>query len=381
MIARILHLLAPVALLLAVSSPASADDRHQLRFINASEQEVDVFWLQADDQRIERGVILPHGDMIINTSADHRFVLVGREDQHTETVTSKVRFQGFYFDPEASDGIPAFYSQVARVHGFPIVASERVNPYALKEAVFIVESMIGHRPEILEAMAQSGARLCIMAHDEFTTDLPEFAWLGRRSVRDFEEFNAKDYWDSRARGLGGSATDPFCSCAEENLLGFPGDPYSKENILIHEFAHNIHLRGVNNIDPTFDDRLRATYEKAMAAGRWKGKYASVNHHEYFAEGAQSWFDDNRVNDHDHNHVNTRALLIEYDPDLAELCREVFGDNNFSYTRAEKRLHGHLEGYDPDTAPTFSWPERVEVVRQAIRAKAVARDEAANAAVE
>ena len=44
----------------------------------------------------------------------------------------------------------------------------------------------------------------------------------------------------------------------------------------------------------------------MEEGLWKGKYASVNHHEYFAEGVQSWFDNNRENDHDHNHVNTRA---------------------------------------------------------------------------
>lgn len=340
---------------------------------------MDVHWLAADGSRAKRGVIPPHGDLMVNTGAGHRFELIGREDQHTEIVESMVRFQGFYFDPDATDGIPAFYSQVAHVHGFPIVASERVNPHALKEAVFIVDSMIGHRPEVLEAMARSGARLCIMAHDEYTTDLPEFAWLGRRPVRDFEEFDARDYWDGRARGLGGSATDPFCSCAEENLLGFPGDPYAAENILIHELAHNIHLRGINNIDPTFDDRLKATYEKAMEAGLWRGTYASVNHHEYFAEGAQSWFDDNRVNDHDHNHVNTRALLIEYDPALAELCREVFGDNEFSYTRAETRLHDHLEGYDPATAPTFEWPERVTLARQAVRARAEARNAEAEAA--
>ena len=104
----------------------------------------------------------------------------------------------------------------------------------------------------------------------------------------------------------------------------------------------------------------------------------VNHHEYFAEGVQSWFDDNRVNGHDHSHVNTRALLIEYDPALAELCREVFGDNKFSYLRPETRFRDHLEGYDPDTAPAFTWPERVEIVRQEIRAQAVARSEAAEA---
>ena len=34
--------------------------------------------------------------------------------------------------------------------------------------------------------------------------------------------------------MGGSLTDPFCSCAEENLLAYAGDPYAKENILIHE---------------------------------------------------------------------------------------------------------------------------------------------------
>ncbi|MEN8802946.1 MAG: hypothetical protein ABF297_13325, partial [Thiogranum sp.] len=90
-----------------------------------------------------------------------------------------------------------------------------------------------------------------------------------------------------------------CTCGEENLLGYPGDPYADENILIHEFAHNIHLRGMANIDPTFDTRLQKAYEKAMAAGLWKNKYAATNRFEYFAEGVQSWFGNNRENDHDH----------------------------------------------------------------------------------
>ena len=160
--------------------------------------------------------------------------------------------------------------------------------------------------------------------------------------------------------------DSFCSCAEENLLGFEGDPYSAECILIHELAHNIHLRGLMNVDPGFDTRLKAAYQSAMESGLWKGKYASVNHHEYFAEGVQSWFDNNRENDHDHNHVNTREELLEYDPKLAGLCREVFGDLELRYVKPEKRLHGHLEGYDPRKAPRFEWPERLERARKAIR---------------
>ena len=72
-----------------------------------------------------------------------------------------------------------------------------------------------------EAMVAGGSRMIVIGHAEFTTDIPEYA-----------DFEPKDYWDRRARGLGGSATDPVCSCAEENLLAFPGDPYHAENILI-----------------------------------------------------------------------------------------------------------------------------------------------------
>jgi dipeptidyl-peptidase-4 len=105
----------------------------------------------------------------------------------------------------------------------------------------------------------------------------------------------------------------------------------------------------------------------------------VNHHEYFAEGVQSWFDDNRENDHDHNHVNTRAELLDYDPGLAALCREVFGDTELKYTKPTTRLTGHLAGYDPSKAPTFVWPERLAVLKGRIRQQAQARSDAANAA--
>jgi hypothetical protein len=116
----------------------------------------------------------------------------------------------------------------------------------------------------------------------------------------------------------------------------------------------------------------------MEAGLWAGKYASTNHHEYFAEGVQSWFDDNREDDHDHNHVNTRAELLEYDPGLAGLCREVFGETVLRYTKPTTRLEGHLEGYDPAAAPRFVWPERLREAQRRIREQARARSEAAGA---
>ena len=358
-------------LFIALTSALAAPDapRPRLQIINGSSEAIDIFWLKSDSERVPHGSVASGKETIITTTLGHRFEVVGRDDKVAMTVSSLVPVQAVRFDPQGKEGVPAFYTQSVSAHGFPIVASAKVNPYALKEAAFILDQMLGNRPEVREAMVKSGARLCIMAWNEFTTDLPEFARLAEEKPAEAGALSGKDYWDTRARGLGGSETDSLCSCAEENVLCYPGDPYAQECILIHEFAHNIHLRGLVNVDPTFDTRLQATYDAAMKAGLWKGKYAATNHHEYFAEGVQSWFDNNRVNDHDHNHVNTRALLIEYDPGLAAMCREVFGETVLKYTKPPTRLTGHLDGYDPATAPTFAWPERLKQANDMIRGKA------------
>jgi len=350
-------------------------DRPKLRILNAGPNPIEVFWITSGGNRVPHGNIEPGKDHLIGTTSGHRFVILDG-DKVTE-VASNVRVQAFRYDPVGKNGIPAFYHQVLYAQGYPICASAKVNPYALKEAAYLVDLMLAKRPDVRQAMIASGSRLCILAHDEFTCDQPEWAWLAEVPVAGFASIPARDYRDARARGMGGSHTDPFCSCAEENLLAFEGDPYAAECILIHEFAHNIHLRGMANVDPSFDGRVKAAYDAAMAAGLWKGKYAGVNHHEYFAEGVQSWFDDNRENDHDHNHVDTRAELLEYDPALATLCREVFGDTELKYSKPQTRLVGHLEGYDPDKAPKFEWPERLRHAKDAIRAAAVKRSEEAN----
>lgn len=341
----------------AVSTAALALDRPKLQIINGGPKTVEVFWLAPDGKRVPNGKIEPGKHSIIGTTLGHRFVIV--EDEKETEVVSKVRVQAFRVG-----GVPAFYTQWSSAGGFPIVASAKVSPFAVKEAVYLVDLMLAKRPDVREAMTASGARLCILAHDEFTTDQPEFAHL--ESVKDFQELTAKEYWDARARGLGGSEEDPFCSCAEENLLAYEGDPYDTENILIHEFAHNLHLRGLTNVDATFDARLKAAFDEATKAGLWRGAYASSNHHEYWAEGVQSWFDNNRQNDAQHNHVDTRDELIAYDPKLAALCREVFGDTVLKYTKPQTRLTGHLAGYDPLKAPKFVWPDRLMKARGAIK---------------
>lgn len=334
----------------------------ELHVINDSRQAIDIYWLKSDEERVLSSSATPGKIATITTTLGHRFLIVGREDHKEATVTSLVPVQSCRFDVAGHLGVPAIYTQSVSANGYPIVATARVNPYALEEAAYLVNSMLAKRPDVRDAMIASGSRLSVMAYDEYTTDLPEFSRL-----------KPKDYWDVRARGLGGSRTDPFCSCAEENLLAYPGDPYSTECILIHEFAHNLHQRGMVNVDSTFDRRLRDTYERAMAAGLWKDKYASVNHSEYFAEGVQSWFDNNRENDHDHNHVNTREELIAYDPGLAAICQEVFGDTALQYSKPSMRLKGHLAGYEPTEAPRFQWPERLAGEKASLRARSQARE--------
>lgn len=249
-------------------------------------------------------------------------------------------------EPPVKFNEKGFYKKCVFADGYPIVASEKVSDYALYEAAYLVNLMLAERPDVRKAMIESDSRLIIMARTEMSTDIPEYSWM-----------RPKKFWDRRARGFGGSQSDPVCSVGEENILAFPGDPYHEESIFIHEFAHNIHLRGLVRIDKTFDDRVKAAYDKAMEKGLWKTKYAATNHHEYFAEGVQSWFDDNRENDHDHNHVNTRKELIEYDPDLATLCEEVFGKTELKYIKpTERKEPGHLAGYDFTKSPRFEWPE-------------------------
>jgi TPR repeat protein len=260
-------------------------------------------------------------------------------------------------------GLTGFYDQWLEAGGLPIVASHRVHPVALQEARFLILQMLGHRPEVLAAMATNGVRYTVMAFDEWTTDVPEHA-----------DLEPARYWDRRARGLGATRHRPSVSCGEENLLGYPGDPYATENILIHEFAHAIHEMGLSSTDPTFDPRLLDAYNEALREGRWKGTYAETNRMEYWAEGVQSYFDTNRENDDQHGAVDTREELAEHDPPLFALCVEVFGAEAWRYVHARERLdQPHLAGYEPADAPRFAWPApMVEAYREEESERALRR---------
>ena len=194
--------------------------------------------------------------------------------------------------PPKELGLDPFYTKYLSAHGLPVVGSSKVSDYALREAAYLADQMLAHRPEVRDAMIRNKVRLAVMAYSERTTDIPEH-----------RDLQPKLYWNIRARP-GSQPPAPAVSCAEENLLNYKGDPYSTENIMIHEFAHAIHSMGLRMVNPTFQRRLSKVYEDAKAKGLWKNTYAISNISEYWAEGVQSWFDTNRQNDSSHNHVDT-----------------------------------------------------------------------------
>lgn len=245
-------------------------------------------------------------------------------------------------------GLSPFYTKHLDVEGFPIVGSAKVSDYAFREAEYLMRKTIGHRPDILHALAANHVRLVIMAPTEMTTNVPEHSHMKPAA-----------YWDRRARGLGANKKCPVVSCGEENLLCLPGDPYRKENIFIHEFAHAIHQMGLSEVDPTFDDRLKETYEAAMKAGLWKGTYSSTNKQEYWAEAVQCWFDCAGSHDFEHGDVDTREKIKAYDPALAKLLTEIYTDGPWRYVRPAERApeeRTHLAGFDISKAPHFAWPK-------------------------
>lgn len=248
-----------------------------------------------------------------------------------------------------------FYQQYLDDHGLAIVGSAKVNPYAFLEARYVLDHMLSHRPEIREALSHEKLRVVVMAYTEMTTDIPEHS-----------DLKPKAYWDRRARGLGGA---PVTSCGEENLLRFAGDPYFQESILIHEFSHAVHQVAMKALDKSFDGRLEKTYGHAIAGGLWKGSYAGSNPAEYFAEGAQAWFDAGRPDGGANSGIDTREKLKRYDAGLASLCQEVYGDGPWRYVPPDHRKDpGPLPGMDRATLPRFVWraPEALPASKPAPR---------------
>lgn len=220
--------------------------------------------------------------------------------------------------PPAALNLDPFYTRYLDCEGITVVSSGRVEDRAFYRLKELLDKMLENRPDVRKTLAEQGNRFIIISHDEQVTDIP-----------DYSDMEPKAFWNERARGFGGRTT----SVGEENLLSLPEDRYSDESIFIHELAHSIHF-ALRKIEPDFQRRLEMLYKNAMAQGLYKHDYASTDEAEYWAEAVQCFFECNRENNWNHNHINTRAELTEYDPDIVELVRKTFRitpENDWQYT--------------------------------------------------
>jgi hypothetical protein len=243
--------------------------------------------------------------------------------------------------------LPPFYTRHLSTGGIPIISSDKVPNLALREAAYLVDRMLSGRNDIRLALVVARARVAVIGVTERTTQLPDYA-----------DLEPPKYWDRRARGFGPTTDNPLSSCGEENLLRYKGDPHIGQCLLIHEFAHLIHIVGMKSVDKTFDTRLETAWNNALKAGLYKGTYAHTNPKEYWAEGAVTWFHAHAK--HGFVAARTRADIRKYDPALAKLLHEVFGNGAWRYVQPMKRKPlRHFKGYKADNAPVFAWSKELE----------------------
>ncbi|HYG23533.1 MAG TPA: hypothetical protein VEH04_12175 [Verrucomicrobiae bacterium] len=221
------------------------------------------------------------------------------------------------------DAARQFYGKHVNVSGIPVVASSVVADAALQRTHWLVTHLLAGRPDIAAAMVSNGMYLIIIGKDQVYTDMPEY----RNNAN-------PEYLNERVRGTGGKPT----SFGEENLLCLPLDRYDDESIGLHEFCHTID-GALRAMDPAWNQRKNAAFREARDKGLWQNVYAGSSAGEYWAEICQAYFDCNRVNNWNHNHIGTREQLKEYDPAGYELVRSTFnlsGSNDWRYTFLQRQ---------------------------------------------
>ncbi|MDC7683447.1 glycoside hydrolase [Asticcacaulis sp. BYS171W] len=235
--------------------------------------------------------------------------------------------------PPTALKLDPFYRKYLNAGGIPVIGSDKVPDTAMWAARDIVVTLLAHRPDLRQALVKAGARVGVMAQSETTTDMPEQRhWkkptiddprLSKCDVRDYAttigRMTDRQYWDARARGMGGLYT----TGAAENLMAVPGTRYYGENILVHEFSHNI-LGAIRQVDPALMKRIEAAFINAKANGLWRAAYMALNVDEYWAEGTQFWFNSNMAYKLDGLVVVNDTDLKAHDPQLYAVLTEVYG---------------------------------------------------------
>lgn len=227
-----------------------------------------------------------------------------------------------------------WYKKYVNCDGLPVLSSAAVSDEALLQACYIAREMLRKHPEAREEMIRCHFRIGVVGYKENITDLPECSVM--------PIWWPDTDWNERGRGYGATLALPVMSIGEENLIKIPNfqERYWSESIMVHEFAHNVDF-AMRRVDSKFKKDLEEAFSKAKQEGLWKNTYSMENSEEYFAEGAQAWYDTCRMQVPKTGgtgtmKLKTREQLKEYDRRLYDIC---------AYAFPEEKLKGYHFDYE------------------------------------
>ena len=216
--------------------------------------------------------------------------------------------------------LSSYYQKYTEAYRIPIISSRNVPDDALKRACYVMRFLAADNAGIRQAFYRNWGRVGVIATTENVTFIPEHSHLD------------PEYWNNRARGLGGTKGAPISTASEENILCYPSDRwYPNQDIMVHELNHGIHLLGAVDEIEGWDQKLKDLYYRREEDNdRWSHTYSMSTYLELFSEGAQSYFNVNSYSPSPNGRegpINTRQKLKEYDLPLFSLIKQVFPCGN------------------------------------------------------
>jgi len=319
----------------------------------------------------------------------------------------------------------AFFKKATLVQNILIATSEKVSDFTHREAAYQFDMVMKSiAPDVAQRIRDKKVLCVLVAHNELTSDVPMFASDKTGKELDFYNWRQRGFLTTRAgrpvvlfaeedvmeyeggmqiesilihefghviQGAGftpelnarvkaafehakekgiyndGYAAQKFRRVKSETPVSlldalaksFPDEPRDFLTKCLDGGDVLVNGKPANSkVEVTKDDKVLIVF------GGPKQCYAGVNSGEYWAESVQDWYDTNRTMDHDHNHIHTRVQLKTYDPEIAALCAEVLGDNEWRFISPRLRAgKDHLTGYDPATAPKVVKLEHIDLAAQ------------------
>lgn len=226
--------------------------------------------------------------------------------------------------------IDPWYTKFTWAREFTVVG-RGASDAALLHANETIRRVFAYRHDILKALIADGVKLAVLGPQESVADLPEFKKLPDKSKV-----------DHTLRFLTYQPEMKLLVVAQENVLADPRAMYMGGNQVIRVIADALYraaglrplqpdYRGnqqyelrVKRLDAEFDHAVTALFEKARAAGKWKGTSAVEDKFAYWTAGMLAYFDatgqDDAPNDYATT-ISTREKLKEYDPALFALVNQ------------------------------------------------------------